>query len=383
MKRSEGLDPATIAAHGVRAPAPETLPVGERAVPSTEPLYLTSVMDFDSIEGSERPLLGQGGYVYARHGMPNGRSLELTAAALEGGEDGLATASGMAAVACSLLALARAGDRIVLQRDAYGGTAALLSQDFARFGISVDTFDAYDPSAVARALERPVKAVIVESISNPLVREADVVAIAAACRARGVPLIVDATFATPIVARPLAQGADVVVHSATKYLGGHHDLCAGLVVGSKGLVAEARGIARRFGAIVSPMDAWLATRGMKTLGVRMERACQTAGELAARLGGHGKVRRVNYPGKGALLSFDVDDGAAAARVVRALDLITLTPSLGGTATSLSHAASSSHRSLDAEVRRHMGIGDGLLRLSAGLEAVVDLWRDLDRALGHA
>jgi cystathionine beta-lyase/cystathionine gamma-synthase len=383
MKRTEGLDIATIAAHGVRAPAPETLPPGQRGVPATEPLYMTSVIEFDSIEDSERPLAGEGGYVYARHGMPNGRTLELTLAALEGGEDALATSSGMAAIACGLLAVAQQGDRILLQRDAYGGTAALMAQDFARWGVTVETVDAYDPAAVAHALERPAKALLVESISNPLVRETDVPELARLARARGATLIVDATFATPMVSRPLGMGADAVVHSATKYLGGHHDLCAGVLVGARAFVAQARGIARRFGAVVAPMDAWLASRGIKTLGVRMERCQATAGELARRLRAHDKVRAVHYPGKGALLSFDVGDGAAARRLVAALELMTLTPSLGGTSTGVSHSATSSHRGLAPELRRALGIGDGLLRVSVGLEAVADLWRDLDRGLAAA
>jgi cystathionine gamma-synthase len=383
MRTWDGLDLSTIAAHGVRAPSPEALPEGERGIPATEPLYLTSVIDFDSIEGSMRPLAGEGGYAYARHGMPNGRSLELTLAALEGGEDALATSSGMAAIGCAVLALAGAGDRILLQRDAYGGTGALIGTDFGRLGVSVELVDAYDVNAVARALETPAKLLLVESISNPLVREADVRALAALCRARGVTLIVDATFATPVVARPLSDGAHVVMHSATKYLGGHHDLCAGVLVGTTDFITRARGVARRFGSVVSPMDAWLAARGIKTLAVRVERAQETAGRLATRLRAHAKVTRVHYPGKGALLSFEVADGAAIARVVAAFQLITLTPSLGGTSTGVSHSASSSHRGLSPADRQAIGVHDGLLRVSCGLEAEVDLWADLERALALA
>ncbi len=383
MKKLDGLQLSTIAAHGVRAPNPETLPVGQRGVPATEPLYLNSVIEFDSLEASLGPLAGEGGYCYARHGMPNGRSLELTMAALEGGEDALATSSGMAAIGCILLAAAGAGDRILLQRDAYGGTGALIATDFGRLGITVELVDAYDPAAVAHALERPAKALLVESISNPLVRETDVRALATLCKARGVLLVVDATFSTPVVARPLAEGADVVMHSATKYLGGHHDLCAGLVIGKRDFVERARGVARRFGSIVAPMDAWLASRGLKTLAVRMERAQATAGALAARLRAHAKVKVVHYPGKGALLAFDVGEGAAVSRLIAAFELITLAPSLGGTSTSVSHSASSSHRGLTPEERQALGIGGGLLRVSVGLEAEADLWNDLEQALVKA
>jgi cystathionine beta-lyase/cystathionine gamma-synthase len=381
MRKWEGLDLSTIAAHGVRAPAPEALPTGLRGVPATEPLYLNTVMEFDSLEDSLRPLAGEGGYVYARHGMPNGRTFELTMAALEGGEDALATASGMAALGCAILSVAGAGDRVVLQRDAYGGTGALVATDFARLGISVEMVDAYDAAAVSRALAAsPAKLLLVESISNPLVRETDVAALATMCRARGVTLVVDATFSTPVVARPLADGADVVMHSATKYLGGHHDLCAGVLVGKQDFIERARGVARRFGSVIAPMDAWLASRGLKTLAVRLERAQANARGLAERLRAHAKVAAVNYPGRGPLLSFDVGSGPAASRFVAGLELVALAPSLGGTATSLSHSATSSHRALTPEARRAIGVGDGLLRLSLGLEAEADLWKDFEQAL---
>jgi cystathionine gamma-synthase len=380
MKKWDGLDLSTIAAHGVRAPAPEALPPGLRGVPATEPLYLNTVMEFDSLEGSLAPLAGEGGYVYARHGMPNGRSLELTLAALEGGEDALATASGMAAIGCAVLACAGAGERVLVQRDAYGGTVALMATDFGRLGITIETVDAYDLAAVARALETPAKLLLVESISNPLVKETDVRALAALCQARQVTFVVDATFSTPVVQRPLAEGADVVMHSATKYLGGHHDLCAGILVGKKDFIERARGVARRFGSVVAPMDAWLASRGVKTLAVRIERAQESARALEARLRAHAKVAAVHYPGRGALLSFELADGGAASRFVAAVNLVTLAPSLGGTTTSLSHSATSSHRSMSEAARKAIGVSDGLLRVSLGLESVADLWKDFEQAL---
>jgi cystathionine beta-lyase/cystathionine gamma-synthase len=302
-------------------------------------------------------------------------------AALEGGEEALATASGMAAIGCAILSVAGAGDRVLLQRDAYGGTGALVATDFARLGISVEMVDAYEPAAVSRALAAaPAKLVLVESISNPLVRETDVPALAVVCRTRGVTLVVDATFATPVVTRPLAEGADVVMHSATKYLGGHHDLCAGVLVGKADFIERARGVARRFGSVISPMDAWLASRGLKTLVVRVERAQANARAMAERLRAHPKVTAVNYPGRGALLSFDVGSAQAASRLVAGLELVALAPSLGGTATSLSHSATSSHRALTPEARKAIGVTDGLLRVSLGLEAEADLWNDFERAL---
>jgi cystathionine beta-lyase/cystathionine gamma-synthase len=380
MTEREKRAPATIAAHTVRAPSPESLPDGERATPSAEPLYQTSVFDFDSIEESDAPLGGRGGYVYARYGLPNARSLELTLAALEGAADALATSSGMSAVACCVLAAARTGERVLVQRDAYGGTLALLARDFARLDVTIESVDAYDADAVRRALERPAKLAIVETLSNPLVREVDVAKLADVCRGRGTLLAVDNTFATPALRRPVESGADVVLHSATKFLGGHHDLCAGVLAGAAAFVAEARGVAKRFGMTAAPLDAWLACRGVRTLDVRMERAQATAMTLAAWLHADRRVRALHHPGWGAMLSFDVGGQEAASRAVRALSLVTLTPSLGGTTTTVSHPATSSHRAMSADERRALGIGDGLLRLSVGLEAVEDLKRDLEAAL---
>jgi cystathionine beta-lyase/cystathionine gamma-synthase len=271
----------------------------------------------------------------------------------------------MAAIAALLLAETRAGDRVLVQRDAYGGTIALLAQDFARFGVSVVPVDAYDPAAVKAAL--PAAIVLVETISNPLVRETDVRALAAT----GARIVADNTFATPILQRPLGEGASIVVHSATKFLGGHHDLCAGVVCGDAELCARVRGVTRRFGFVCAPFEAWLASRGLRTLAVRIERAQATARVLVARLRETG--RAVHYPGRGALFSVEARDPHAA---VRAFRLITLTPSLGGTTTTVSHSATSSHRGFTPVERAALGISDGLLRVSVGLEDVDDLWSDL-------
>lgn len=374
------MRPDTVAARTIRAPAPEDLPPGLRGRPSAEPLWQTAVFDFPSIAESVAPLEGRGGYSYARYGLPNARTLELTVAALEGAGDALATSSGMAAVAATLLACAGSGDAVAVQRDAYGGTLGLLATDFSRLGIRVETVDAYEPRAVGEVLARGVRALLVESLSNPLVREVPLRALARRCRRAGVVLAVDNTFATPVLRRPLEAGADVVLHSATKFLGGHHDLCAGVVAGSAEFVAKARGIVKRFGMTAAPFDAWLCSRGIRTLPVRMERAQANARKLAAFLRRHPRVRVLHYPGWGALLAFDVGTRAAAERVVRRSHLIDLAPSLGGVTTTFSHSATASHRGLAPAVRRALGIGDGLLRVSVGLEDAADLREDLARAL---
>ena len=376
------VDLATLAARGVRSPAPEALPNGERSTPSAEPLYQTSVFDFADVESSEGPLRGEGdGYSYARIRHPNGRSLELTVAALEGAQDALATSSGMSALGCALLAGATTGDRVLCQDDAYGGTRSLLDNHLARFGVTVEYVRATDPACVAAALDRPARVLLVETLSNPLLREVDLPALAALCHARGVLLLVDNTFATPILRRPHEQGADLVIHSATKFLGGHHDLTAGVLAGSHTLISAARSLSIALGVQAAPLDAWLACRGIRTLDLRMKRAEETARALAARLRADVRVRAVHFPGWGTLVSFELDGDAAARRTVRALAPIELTPSLGGTATGVSHPATSSHRDMAPEARRALGIADGLLRLSVGLETETDLWADLDHALG--
>jgi cystathionine beta-lyase/cystathionine gamma-synthase len=347
--------------------------------PSAEPLYQTSVFDFPSIAASEPAFEGDG-YVYTRNGRPNAASLEHSIAKLEAAEATLATASGMTAVLCALWAATKPGDRILCQRDVYGGTRALLDADAPRLGLTVEYIDAYEPAKVADGLSRGARLLLVETLSNPLLREVDVSALAWHTRAAGALLCVDNTMATPIFRRPLELGADLVLHSVTKFLGGHHDLCAGALVGRRALIDVARGVSVRMGLAAAPLDAWLAQRGLRSLSVRMQRAQTTARALATRLHEHAAVRQVHYPGWGALLSLDLGDRAAAERLVTRCTEIRLRPSFGGTETSLSHSASSSHRALSAEERARLGIGEGLLRMSVGLEEPSDLWDELAEAL---
>jgi cystathionine beta-lyase/cystathionine gamma-synthase len=370
---------ATLAAHAGRLPFDRPRDQPSTALPHIDAIAQATVWDFATIAASEVPLAGDGGPVYARYGGPNPDALGEGVAALERAEAGLATAYGMSAVGAATLALASAGDRLVVQRDAYGGTPALMTADFARLGFEVAFVDAYDLEAVDAALEGAAM-LLVESISNPLLRRVDLALLAAACRSRGARLVVDNTFATPLGCRPLEHGADLVIHSVTKFLSGHHDVCAGAVVGGAALVANAAGVARRLGLTARPFDAWLAVRGLRTLEVRMRRAWTTAAELARRLAVHDRVREVYATEKCALVSFDLGSWDAAARAIERARLITLTPSLGGVTTTFSHSASSSHRSLTAEQRVAAGISDGLLRLSVGLEDVEDLWQDLASAL---
>lgn len=366
------LDPATLCAH---AGVPRS-PANRAPYSHVSPLYQNSAFDFGSIEASLPALAGHD-YVYGRLGSPNPDELGAAVAALEGGAAGLATSSGMGAIASAILSTCAAGDRVVVQADAYGGSHALVFRDLARFGVDVDEVDAYDIDRLAEALDG-ARVLLVESLANPLLREPDLAAIAALCRDRRCSLIVDNTFATPLRNRPLADGADLVVHSVTKFLAGHHDLIAGVVVGDAERVAQARAVASRFGLTAAPFDAWLAVRGLRTLELRMRQAWRTAALLGERM--TGRVDVVHRAERCALLSFDAGDYEAANRVVSAFELITLTPSLGGVTTTASHPATSSHAALTPEQRAAAGIGDGLLRLSVGIEDAEDLWRDLERGL---
>ncbi len=369
------LTAATLAARAGRAEPPSD----QGVVPHTEPLVQTSVYDFPTIAASLPALSGEGGYVYARNGLPNERALGDAVAVLEGAESGVATASGMGAIAAAVIAHSEAGTRVVVQRDAYGGTAAMFESDLAHLGIAASYVDAYDPNAVAMAADG-ASMVIVESISNPLLREVDVATLADVCRARNALLVVDNTFATPLGRSPLADGADLVVHSVTKFLGGHHDLCAGALVGAAALVEPARGVAIRMGLLCAPFPAWLALRGIRTLDVRMQRAWATAEDLADRLRGHDAVVAVHAAERCALVTFDVGSYENAERLVERMSLITLSPSLGGATTTASHPTTSSHRALNEEQLIGAGITQGMIRLSVGLEHPDDLWRDLSHAL---
>jgi cystathionine beta-lyase/cystathionine gamma-synthase len=375
---------ATLCAH---AGAPHPPQPGTGGQPHVTPLYQTAVFDFATIEES-KPALAGDGYVYARNGLPNADELAAAVAALEGGQAGVATSSGMGAISAVVLALCAAGDRVLVQRDAYGGTVSLLQRDLSRFEVDVVPVDVHDREDVERAFAgvgrkvaaRRVSVALVETVSNPLLREVDIEAMAALCQPRGTTLVCDNTFATPLRDRPLGRGAHLVVHSATKFLSGHGDVCAGVVAGDRVRVGMVRGAVVRTGLGCAPMDAWLALRGLRTLDVRMQRAWSTAEALAERLRGHPAVRTVHAAPRCALVSIDLGSGEAAGRFIERLQLVTLSPSLGSVTTTASHPASSSHKDVEPEARAAMGIGDGLVRLSIGLEAISDVWADMERAL---
>jgi cystathionine beta-lyase/cystathionine gamma-synthase len=387
------MRPETIAARGGR-----DVPSASR--PLTAPIYQTSVFVFedlgtaDAVWDHERQ-----GFVYGRFGTPNHAMLETMLATLEGGEAALVCASGMAAITALCCGLLGPGDHLIAARDLYGSTATLLAEEARRLGIDTTFVDATRVTEVFGARRPATRAVFVEALSNPLLRLADLEGLACLGR-EGVHLIVDGSLATPVVLAPLARGATIVVHSATKFLSGHGDVTAGVLVGPGPVVDRARASVIRIGATLGPFDAWLATRGLRTLHVRIERQSENALRIARWLESHASVARVHYPGldshpqralastlfprhAGALLSFDLHGGRRAVETMMArLRLIEFAPSFGDTATTWSYPARTSHRGLPEAQRRALGIGDGLVRLSVGLEAAEDLIDDLAGALSQ-
>jgi cystathionine gamma-lyase len=337
-----------------------------------------------------------GPYAYTRSGNPSREVLERGVAVLEGGRHGFAFSSGCAAMEILLRTLVP-GDRVVAGRELYGGTYRLLEEVERPLGVETTYVDLTDLEATARALAG-ASLVIAESPTNPTLTLVDLEALAVLCKRKGVKLAVDNTFATPMVQRPLELGADVVLHSLTKYLNGHSDVLGGALVTSNEALAERlRFLQRAIGAVLAPFDCYMTLRGMKTLPIRMARHQENALELARRLETHPRVEHVRYPGLpshpqhelaqrtmrgfGAMIAFDVRGGEDAARRLFArTQLFALAESLGGVESFLGHPATMSHQSMPREARLAAGIGDGLVRVSVGLEGVDDLYRDLDRAL---
>lgn len=377
---------STRAIHGGLEPDPGTGAV-------MTPVYLTSTYV------QEAPGVHKG-FDYARTANPTRSALQRNVAALERGSEAVAFASGLAATH-SVFSLLSAGDRVLLGHDVYGGTYRLLDQVLRRFGLAFATVDTTDLQAVKAALRTPTKLVWLESPTNPLLHVSDLQAVCAAARAAGALAVVDNTFATPYLQSPLDLGADLVVHSTTKYLGGHSDCVGGAVITrSADLAQRLRFLQNAVGAVPGPLDCFLVLRGIKTLAVRMERHCDNAEKVAAWLAAQRRVRQVWYPGLashpghavaqrqmrrfGGMVSFDLDaDLATATRFASSTRLFALAESLGGVESLLDHPATMTHGSIPREQRLASGFTDGLLRLSVGLEDVADLLADLEQALARA
>jgi cystathionine beta-lyase/cystathionine gamma-synthase len=368
-----------------------------RTAPLAPPIELSAVYRVEGLDQVDGLYEGrEPGFIYARDGHPGAARLASKVAALEGAEAALVCASGMAAESALLLALLEPGAEVALSDGVYGRTVALVGRELARFGVGHRTFDATRPETLREALTPATRLAFAETLSNPLVRLADLEGLAEVAAGAGVPLVIDHTFA-PLLCRPLDLGASAVTHSATKLIGGHSDLTLGLLAGSRDLVARAGVVAATFGLTGNPFESWLALRGVATLALRSSRACATALTLAGRLAGHPRVRAVHYPGLphhpdharaarllpsgfGAIVTVDLGGRAQADGFIRALRHIPFAPSLGDVATTLSHPATTSHRGQSPEQWARQGITPGLVRLSIGLEDPDDLWDDIRQAL---
>jgi len=371
--------------------------------PVSTPIYASTTFSHSNIETTDRVLGGEEpGYSYARYDNPTVAAFERAIASLEGAQEAraLAFGSGMAAMHAALAAAeVTVGATVLAAEQLYGSTATLLVQVFGAAGAEVRFVDAYNLEAVEKQVgELRPRAVVIESISNPLLRVADVPAIAEITRAAGSALIVDNTFGTPYLQRPLDLGADIVVHSATKYLSGHGDITAGVVVAGAPYDGAAEQVRKLVGGVIGPFEAWLAHRGLKTLPLRMARQCENAREIASRLASHPKVKKVNHPSlkdhpdsevaarvlsdAGGLVSFELtaEGRDAAFAFLNALELCVKAPSLGDVYTLAIHPATSSHREVSPSRRERLGVKENLIRLSVGIEHPEDLIFDLEQAL---
>lgn len=365
-----------------------------------QPVYLSSTFSFSSAEeGAARFSGDEPGYFYTRVSNPTLALLEGRLASLEGGEAALVTGSGMGAVAAVLWTLLSAGDEIITDATLYGCSFALTHHDMKRFGVSAKAVDLTRPETLEAAISPTTRVIFFESPANPNMRIIDIAAVSAIAHRHGVTVIVDNTYCTPYLQQPLALGADIVVHSATKYLGGHGDLMAGAVVGRAETIGQIRVIGHKdmTGAVMSAHDANLVLRGLKSLALRMDRHCASALQVAELLEAHPSVAKVYYPGLksfewhdlakrqmrdfGGMIAFELHGGVEAGRrLMNALNLITRAVSLGDAESLIQHPASMTHASHTPEERAESGITDGLVRISVGLEEPEDILADIAQGL---
>jgi methionine-gamma-lyase len=363
------------------------------------PLYQTSTFVFDNAEqGAARFAGDEAGYIYTRLGNPTTRELELKVAALEGMADAAATATGMGAVAAATMAFLQQGDHLVAANTLYGCSFALFSHQFSRYGIEVSFVDMTDHAAVRAAIQPNTKMLFAETPINPSLVVLDLAFLCGLCQQHGILSVIDNTFMTPLLQQPAKFGADIVIHSATKYLNGHGDVVAGIIVADAEKINTIKlTTLKDMGATISPHDAWLIIRGLKTLSVRLQRHCDNAQQVAEFLAAHPAVATVHYPGlpshpgyrfigkqmkaAGGVLAFELKaDLAQSRQVINRFQLFSLAVSLGDAESLVQHPASMTHSPYSPEERAAAGISDGLIRLSVGLEHIDDILADLQQAL---
>lgn len=382
-----------VATQGVRA-EPLRSPEGEHSpsIYATSSFVSKSAADAAAVFAEEKP-----GNLYSRFTNPTIQALERRLAVMEGGEACVATSSGMSAILATCLGLLEAGDHIVASQTLFGSSISLFNNYMGKFAVEVTYVSPTDVDAWQPAIQPNTKLLFLETPSNPLTEIADVQALADVAHENNCLLVVDNCFCTPILQRPLALGADLIVHSATKYLDGQGRCLGGAVVGNRELVQKVLGVVRTCGPCISPFNAWVILKGLETLGVRMRGHCENAMAVAQWLEQQPQVAQVYYPGLsshpqhalaqqqqdgfGGVVAFDVQGGREAAwKVIDSTSLLSITANLGDTRTTITHPATTTHGRIPAEARELAGIGEGLVRLAVGLEAVQDIINDLERAL---
>ncbi|WP_082882853.1 trans-sulfuration enzyme family protein [Rufibacter roseus] len=368
--------------------------------PKVTPIYQTSVFTFEDLNALEAYFQEPGQhYMYTRYGNPNTEELAQEVNKLEQGHGAVVTSSGMSAILTAVLVYAKAGDHVLCAEEIYGGSSSLLSQELTHMGIEVSFVPTDDIFSLEGYVRENTKLLLAETISNPMMMVMDLRQLAQTCQNHGIKLIIDNTFATPIITNPLTLGADLVIHSVTKYLSGHSDVTAGVVVASTPEdVTRASQIMRTWGLNLSPFESWLAVRGLKTLKLRVREHSSNALAVAKWLQNHPKVQEVFYPGLeqhpqydlatqqgkglyGGMLSFRItDDTEAVNRFMRGLSQVPFSPSLAGVTTSISYPLGTSHRGLSKEMQEKMGITVGVVRLSVGIEDADEIIKDLEKGL---
>jgi O-succinylhomoserine sulfhydrylase len=392
-ERPESWDTATKLIRGglVRTPFGET----------AEAMFLTQSFVYESAEAADARFAGdQPGFVYSRYANPTTKMFEDRLALLEGAQACKTTASGMAAVATALIGLLKAGDHLVASRAIFGSCRWIIAQYLPRFGVETTLVDGPDLDAWRAAVRPNTRAMFLESPANPLLEVIDIAAVAALAREAGARLVVDNVFATPLFQKPLQLGADVVVYSATKHIDGQGRVLGGAILGEAELLDESyRDFLRHTGPALSPFNAWVLLKGMETLDLRVRRQAQSAAAIADRMAGHRKLKRLFYPlrpdhpqyetarrqmsGGGTMVSFDLGDRASAFNFLNALQIVDISNNLGDAKSIATHPSTTTNRSVGEEERLAIGLTEGCIRLSVGLEGLDDLWRDIERALEAA
>jgi cystathionine beta-lyase/cystathionine gamma-synthase len=361
----------------------------KRVSSKAKPIYQTSAFTFKDLDDLEGFYRGEKDYLYTRVGNPNTDDFANGVALLEGAPSGVATSSGLSAILSGVLAVVKSGDHIIAPKDIYGGTFQLFANELTQFGIEISFVSFEKVHEIKTAIKNNTKLIYSESITNPLLRVEDIDRVVKLAKQNKILTMIDNTFATPYLVQPFLLGADLVVHSATKYIGGHSDVTAGILVGLENLIAKAREKVVNFGTNLSPFEAWLGYRGLKTISVRMERHVKNAQLLAEALKDHPGEHQVFYPnyvsekGNGAIVSLDITDKCDIHKFFQSLTWIKIVPTLAGVETSVSYPIGTSHRTVPEDIRNELGITKGLIRISVGIEDAHDIIEAFKYALNES